>query len=122
MLDAQLNRRRLLGTAIKLAAVPTLAQALGVGSIGRAFAQAPAIDQTLRLAFTNPTVAFDTGREGGTPELHNLLFDGLTFYNWNARHRAGERHQLGLRSVDADLRLSPARRRQVDDRCAGHGR
>ena len=53
-----------------------------MGSVGRAFAQAPATDQTLRLAFTNPTVAFDTGREGGTPELHLLMFDGLTFYNW----------------------------------------
>src|SRR5437016_6458145 len=38
--------------------------------IGRAFAQAPANDQTLRLAFLNYTTAFDTGREGGTPELH----------------------------------------------------
>ena len=27
-------------------------------------------------------MAFDTGREGGSPELHLLLFDGLTFYNW----------------------------------------
>src|SRR5437016_6740994 len=50
--------------------------------IGRAFAQAPASDQTLRLAITNYTTAFDTGREGGTPELHLLMFDGLTFYNW----------------------------------------
>src|SRR6266446_1336234 len=82
MLDSQLNRRRFLGTAAKLAAVPTLVQALSMGSIGRAFAQAPASDQTLRLAFTNPVVAFDTGREGGTPELHLLMFDGLTFYNW----------------------------------------
>jgi oligopeptide transport system substrate-binding protein len=83
MLDSQLNRRRFLGTAVKLAAVPTLVQALSMGSIGRAFAQAPAIDQTLRLARDNYTTAFDTGREGGSPELHNLLFDGLTFYNWD---------------------------------------
>jgi oligopeptide transport system substrate-binding protein len=82
MVDTALNRRRFLGTAIKLAAVPALAQALGLGSVGRAFAQAPASDQTLRLAYTNPVVAFDTGREGGSPELHLLLFDGLTFYNW----------------------------------------
>jgi oligopeptide transport system substrate-binding protein len=77
-----LDRRRFLGNAVKLALAPALAQALSLGSVGRAFAQAPATDQTLRLAFTNPTVAFDTGREGGTPELHLLLFDGLTFYNW----------------------------------------
>ena len=83
MLDSTVNRRRFLGTAIKLATVPALAQALGLGSIGRAFAQAPASDQTLRLARDNYTTAFDTGREGGTPELHNLLFDGLTFYNWD---------------------------------------
>jgi ABC-type transport system substrate-binding protein len=82
LLDHKLGRRRFLGTAAKLAAAPALAQALAMGSIGRAFAQAPAVDQTLRLAFTNPTVAFDTGREGGTPELHLLMFDGLTFYNW----------------------------------------
>ena len=49
---------------------------------GRAFAQAPAVDQTLRLAYSNPTMAFDTGREGSSPELHLLMFDGLTFYNW----------------------------------------
>ena len=77
-----MNRRRFVGTALKLAAAAPLAQALAMGSVGRAFAQAPAVDQTLRLAFTNPTVAFDTGREGGTPELHLLMFDGLTFYNW----------------------------------------
>jgi oligopeptide transport system substrate-binding protein len=82
LLDFELGRRRFLGTAIKLAAAPALAQALAMGSVGRALAQAPATDQTLRLAFTNPTVAFDTGREGGTPELHLLMFDGLTFYNW----------------------------------------
>src|SRR6202171_3905009 len=82
LLDVELGRRRFLGTAIKLAAAPALAQALAMGSVGRALAQAPATDQTLRLAFTNPIVAFDTEREGGTPELHLLLFDGLTFYNW----------------------------------------
>ena len=76
------DRRRLFGTAAKLAAAPALAQALAMGSIGRALAQAPARDQTLRLAFGNPTGPFDTGREGGTPELHLMLFDGLTFYNW----------------------------------------
>ncbi|HET6317453.1 MAG TPA: hypothetical protein VFG86_13415, partial [Chloroflexota bacterium] len=65
-----MNRRRFLGTAAKLAAAPALAQALAMGSIGRAFTQAPATDQTLRLAYSNPTVAFDTGREGGSPELH----------------------------------------------------
>ena len=83
LLDVELSRRRFLGTALKLAAAPALAQALAMGSVGRAFAQAPATDQTLRLAFTNPSVTpFDTGREGGTPELHLLMFDGLTFYNW----------------------------------------
>ncbi len=82
LLDFELNRRRFIGTAVKLAAAPALAQALAMGSVGRAFAQAPAQDQTLRLARTNPTTAFDTGREGGSPELHLLLFDGLTFYNW----------------------------------------
>src|SRR6187200_1983873 len=82
LLDSTLNRRRFVGTALKLAAAAPLAQALAMGSIGRAFAQAPAVDQTLRLAFSNPTTAFDTGREGGTPELHLLMFDGLTFYNW----------------------------------------
>src|SRR5256885_10188146 len=54
LLDAELNRRRFLGTAAKLAAAPALAQALAMGSVGRAFAQAPAVDQTLRLAYTNP--------------------------------------------------------------------
>src|ERR1700730_5434464 len=78
-----LNRRRFLGTGIKLAMAPALAQALAMGSVGRAFAQAPATDQTLRLAFTNPTVAFDTGGEGRPPDLHLLLVDALTFYNWD---------------------------------------
>src|ERR1700738_772063 len=82
LLDYALGRRRFLSTAARLAAAPALAQALAFGSVGRALAQAPATDQTLRLAFTNPIVAFDTGREGGTPEMHLLLFDGLTFYNW----------------------------------------
>src|SRR5881409_1061435 len=82
LIDHRLDRRRFLGTAIKLAAAPALAQALAMGSVGRAFAQAPSTDQTLRLAFDNYTTAFDTGREGDTPELHLLMFDGLTFYNW----------------------------------------
>src|SRR5438105_15883928 len=82
LLDSMLGRRRFLGTALKLAAAPALAQALAMGSVGRALAQAPAPNQTLRLAYTNPITAFDTGREAGSPELHLLLFDGLTFYNW----------------------------------------
>ena len=61
LIDRRLDRRRFLATAAKLAAAPALAQALAMGSVGRAFAQAPATDQTLRLAFTNPVVAFDTG-------------------------------------------------------------
>src|SRR5919109_599187 len=77
-----LDRRQFLGVALKLAAAAPLAQALAMGSVGRALAQAPATDQTLRLAYSNPTTAFDTGREGGSPELHLLMFDGLTFYNW----------------------------------------
>src|SRR5262245_53003739 len=79
----RLDRRRFLGTAIKLAAAPTIAQALAMGSVGRAFAQAPAQNQTLRLSHDNYATTFDTGREGGSPELHLLMFDGLTFYNWD---------------------------------------
>jgi oligopeptide transport system substrate-binding protein len=82
LLEVALDRRGFVGAAIKLAMAPVLAQALAMGSVGRALAQAPATDQTLRLAYTNPVTAFDTGREGGTPELHLLMFDGLTFYNW----------------------------------------
>src|SRR6266571_4110153 len=82
LLDFELDRRQFFGTAIKLAAAPALAQMLAMGSVGRALAQAPAQNQTLRLAYTNPVTAFDTGREGGSPELHLLMFDGLTFYNW----------------------------------------
>jgi oligopeptide transport system substrate-binding protein len=78
----KLDRRQFIGTAMKLALAPTLAQALAMSSVGRALAQTPAADQTVRLAYTNPTTAFDTGREGGSPELHLLMFDGLTFYNW----------------------------------------
>src|SRR5438132_1382532 len=74
LLDSMLGRRRFLGTALKLAAAPALAQALAMGSVGRALAQAPAQNQTLRLAYTNPITAFDTGREAGSPELHLLLF------------------------------------------------
>src|SRR5437879_7100570 len=44
--DFALTRRRLLGTTVKLAVAPALAQALAMGSVGRAFAQAPATDQT----------------------------------------------------------------------------
>jgi len=43
LLDFELGRRRFLGTAIKLAAEPALAQALAMGSVGRALAQAPAL-------------------------------------------------------------------------------
>ena len=77
----RLDRRQFIGTAAKLALAPTLAHALSMGSVGRALAQTLASDQTLRLAYTNPTTAFDTGREGGSPELHLFMFDGLTFYN-----------------------------------------
>jgi extracellular solute-binding protein (family 5) len=79
----RLDRRQFISTALKVALAPTLAQALAMGSVGRALAQTFAPDQTLRLAYTNPTTAFDTGREGGTPELHLLMFGGLTFYNWD---------------------------------------
>ena len=64
MLDSALNRRRFLGTAIKLAAVPTLVQALSMGSIGRAFAQAPANDQTLRLGIGRGQLWAEEGDRG----------------------------------------------------------
>src|SRR5439155_3774847 len=78
----QSPRRGFFGTAAKLAGAPLLAQALARQSLGRALAQAPAPNQVLRLSYSNPTGPFDTGREGGSPELHLYLFDGLTFYNW----------------------------------------
>ena len=39
--DSVLGRRRFLGTAMKLAMAPALAQALAMGSVGRALAQEP---------------------------------------------------------------------------------
>ncbi|NDE76699.1 MAG: hypothetical protein EB039_11655, partial [Proteobacteria bacterium] len=83
--EQRIGRRGFLGGTAGVGASALLANALALGSVGRAFAQAPAKDQTLRLAYTNPTTFFDTGREGGSPELHLLMFDGLTFYNWDTK-------------------------------------
>ena len=83
--DHAMGRRGVLGGIAGVGASALLANAMALGSVGRALAQAPAKDQALRLAYTNPATFFDTGREGGSPELHNLIFDGLTFYNWDTK-------------------------------------
>ena len=43
------------------------------------------IDVLIWRYFLVFSMSFDTGREGGSPELHNLIFDGLTFYNWDTK-------------------------------------
>lgn len=65
--DHAMGRRGVLGGIAGVGASALLANAMALGSVGRALAQAPAKDQALRLAYTNPTGVFDTGREEVVP-------------------------------------------------------